>query len=88
MTACGMRRMVWLNNRPAPEEPKKNGTRVWSEGVVIIAGGVRGDRTDETLFLFNRHADGASHGKLATEETGLERVFEESTAIVGGAAMG
>ena len=50
--------------------------------------GVRSDRTDETFF--NRHADEASHGNLATEERGHGRVFgvEEATAIVGGALRG
>ena len=58
------------------------------EGVIFITSGVRSDRTDETLF--NRNADGATHGNLTTEEKGLKRVFgvEKATAIVGGAARG
>ena len=68
--------------------PARTGQGLVVEGVVFITGGVRSDRTDETHF--NRHADGASHGNLATEERGIERVFgvEEATAIVGGAARG
>ena len=57
------------------------------EGVIFITSGVRSDRTDKALF--NRNADGASHGNLTTEEKGLKQVFgvEKATAIVGGLSV-
>ena len=67
---------------------RRTGQSLVVEGVVFITSGVRSDRTDETLF--NRNADGTTHGNLTTEEKGLKRVFgvEKATAIVGGAARG
>ena len=71
---------------------QQTGAKRTGQGLVVgrcyITGGVRSDRTNE--ILFNRHADGATYGNLATEEKGLERVFgvEKATAIVGGAARG
>ena len=67
---------------------RRTGQSLVVEGVAFITSGVRSDRTDETLF--NRDADGASHGNLTTEEKGLNGVFrvEKAIAIVVGAARG
>ena len=62
---------------------RRTGQGLVVEGVIFITSGVRSDRTNETLF--NRNADGTTHGNLTTEEKGLKRVFgvEKATAIVG-----
>ena len=90
MTACDRHAAYGLVEQQTGANRTGQGLVVRVEGIVFITGGVRSDRTDETLFGFDRHANGASHGFLTTEGKGLERVFgvEEATAIVGGAARG